>query len=330
VGALGKGQETRIKSELNQLDAAMMEYKNKVTAFPPNCQTDDMDTAAIEPAATPLSESHVLSDLRKHLSQIAPRNAEPDDLLMRIAGLATTGERLEGGMTAGEALVFWLSGFSTNPEFPISGDGGPSYNITGISDADEKRKKDPIEDRNWVFPFEVSRLVPRSPVDNYFDITDGRFIEYQVTINGVTQTRRINFWQYTPAKSQRPYLYFDTSRHPAYDTTAGVQPSRFDPPAATNLATNLTLHVHPFKKASESTSTNAPAIQFINPDKFQIIHSGRDEAWDEPAFERMSVHDVGTNNPGDYLLFPNGPFIGEIADTIVNFAEQTRIEDAQP
>jgi hypothetical protein len=44
----------------------------------------------------------------------------------------------------------------------------------------------------------------------------------------------------------------------------------------------------------------------------------------------MSVHDVGTNNPGDYLLFPNGPFIGEIADTIVNFAEQTRIEDAQP
>ena len=31
----------------------------------------------------------------------------------------------------------------------------------------------------------------------------------------------------------------------------------------------------------------------------------------------------------DYLLFPDGPFIGEIADTIVNFATETKIEDAQ-
>jgi hypothetical protein len=32
----------------------------------------------------------------------------------------------------------------------------------------------------------------------------------------------------------------------------------------------------------------------------------------------------------DWLIFPDGPFIGEIADTIVNFAPVTRIEDAQP
>jgi hypothetical protein len=43
----------------------------------------------------------------------------------------------------------------------------------------------------------------------------------------------------------------------------------------------------------------------------------------------MSPHTVNTNNPADYLLFPAGPFIGEIADTIVNFVTETKLEDAQ-
>ena len=40
VGALKAMRETEIKTEINQLDTGVMEYKNKTTAFPPNCQTD--------------------------------------------------------------------------------------------------------------------------------------------------------------------------------------------------------------------------------------------------------------------------------------------------
>jgi hypothetical protein len=87
------------------------------------------------------------------------------------------------------------------------------------------------------------------------------------------------------------------------------------------------LHVHAFKKTADSPSTDSP-IQFVNPDAFQIIHCGDDDAWDEQAFERMSAHDV--TDPADFLLFPTGPFIGEIADTIVNFTAERKIEDAQP
>jgi prepilin-type N-terminal cleavage/methylation domain-containing protein len=324
VGAMGKAQDTRIKAEINQLDSALMEYKNKTTAFPPNCQTDGTGSDA------PLHEATVLNDLKRHFLQAFPRHREPADLIARLAGLAADGtplptsQRLQGGMTAGEAIVFWLGGFSSDPKYPISGEGGPSYRVT--AGATGNAALDPIESRNWVFPFEVSRLIPRAP-DGFFDDSDNRFIEYNVTINGVQQVRRINFWQYAPAKSEQPYLYFDTSRHPAYDT--GVEPARFDPPAATSLATGMTLHVHAFKKLSESSSPGVAPIQFVNPGKFQIIHCGRDEAWDEEAFERMSVHDV-EDNWEDYLLFPDGPFIGEIADTIVNFVEQTKIEDAQP
>jgi hypothetical protein len=122
-------------------------------------------------------------------------------------------------------------------------------------------------------------------------------------------------------------LYFDVSRHPAYDTAA-AEPSRFDPPAATD--SNLALHVHPFKKRAESASAGSPPIEFMNAGKFQVFHCGRDDEWDVDAFEQMSVHDVASIDPADYLLFPEGPFVGEIADTIVNFTEQTKIEDAQP
>jgi hypothetical protein len=188
------------------------------------------------------------------------------------------------------------------------------------------READPIESRKWVFPFEISRLQPRA-ADNYFDESTNRFIEYPITISGVNQTRRINFWQYVPSKSEQPYLYFDTSRR---------QPeAQYDPPAATAL-TGLGededgdsipdgLHVHSIKRRSESAGA-AVAIQSATPDKFQILHAGIDEAWGIPAFEQMSLHSVP---PGDLLVYPDGPFTGDIADTIVNFSEGT-LEASQP
>jgi hypothetical protein len=226
-------------------------------------------------------------------------------------------------MSAGESLVFWLGGFSADPRYPISGEGGPSYPIQALG-AGNNNQLDPIESRKWVFPFDVGRLAPRDNNDEYFD---GRFIEYRARIKGQVQLRRINFWQYVPRNSTQPYLYFDTSRH---DPTAA-----FDPPASTPLSglgpDGTGLHVHAVKKARDAAVTGALPIQYVEPDKFQILHCGLDDAWDEPAFERMSAHSA--QDPMDlnsYLLFPTGPFVGEIADTIANFTTETKLEDAQP
>jgi prepilin-type N-terminal cleavage/methylation domain-containing protein len=318
IGALRKARETEIKTEINQIDTGFEEYKNRTTAYPPNCQTDGSE---------PLDESAVFSDLKHHLKRAFPRQQEPDDLLRCLVGLtpssAANFRRLPGGMSGGEAIVFWLGGFSSDPKFPISGEGGPSYRIDNLEPGVAPNEADPIESRRWVFPFAVGRLAPRNP-DGFFDDSTNaasRYIEYEITINGEEQQRRINFWQYAPRKSEQPYLYFDTSRYaPATPT---------DPPAATEDTLlgpeGNGLHVHAFKKLGNSPTTPA---QYINPDKFQIIHCGIDEEWDVAAFERMSMHP-----PIDYanfLYFPEGPFVGEIADTITNFASETRIEDAQP
>lgn len=340
VGALKTARKASIKAELTEISNGLEEYKNKTTAYPPNCQTDGTG------ATNPIDETTVLTDLKRHMKQAFPLHQESDDLIARLAGLASGGQQLKGGMTAGEAVVFWLGGFSSNPKFPISGEGGPSYAVVDASKsinitATDRRKADPIESRKWVYPFEIARLGPRAS-DGYFDQTVGsqRYIEYQVTIPGQNNnqpiTRRINFWQYKPSKSDQPYLYFDTSRHPAYDTAVPVaSASRFDPPAATTDSrlgpTGGSLEVYAFKKANPTFTTGGAPITFINPDKFQVMHAGIDNVWDDftktppTEFQRMNARLAG----GNYLLFPSGPFVGDIADTEVNFAPETTIEDAQ-
>ena len=328
VGALKAMQRTRIKAEINEVSSGLDEYKNKVTAYPPNCQTD---------ASGPLIESEVLNDVKRHIKQIAPRGQESDDLARVLTGQAavdstsyppaSTHSKLVGGITSAEAVPFWLGGFSSDPKYPISGDnGGPSYSIPGQGTTGNN-KLDPIESRKWVYPFDVTRLGPRDS-DGYFN---GRFIEYKAP-NGAW--RRINFWTYTPAKSQQPLLYFDTSRHPIPVKNGNLY-AVYDPPASTASDPGDLGQVFAFKKIAETQATAAPLVQYINPDRFQIIHCGIDDAWDVGSFNKMGIprgNNLANNlsNIGQtMLLFPTGPFVGEMADTEVNFVTETTIEDAQ-
>jgi len=339
AGALKTARQAEIKTELDQLSMAFEHYS--ASSYPPNCQTDDqLENAPPEPAATPLSEVQVLTDLKRHMKQAFPRHRESESLLRILVGLSVSDTTnfprvLAGGMTAGEAIVFWLGGFSADPRYPISGEGGPSYDVIGVTTG-ERRERDTLQ-RSWVMPLELARLAPRAE-DGYFNEGDGRFIEYTVTVNGVVQTRRINFWQYVPKKSTQPYLYFDVSRHPAAVNTGGTITAPFDPPAATELtglgADGMGLHVHAVKTINQSAAANEPPIVFANPDKFQIIHCGIDDEWGVEAFERMSAHGVlevfGRNDKAeDYLPFPTGPFTGDVADTIVNFSSSS-LEKSQP
>ncbi len=287
----------RINAEVSEVATGMEEYKNKTTAYPPNCQT----FVAHSGIPTSINANQVYSDLKRHLSQAFPLHREPDDLIRQLAGLAPLQSNrapLPGGINAEEALVFWLGGFSNDPKYPISGEGGPSF----------RGAVDPVESRSFVFPFDVTRLGPRAS-DGTFNTTDGRFVEYDVTIPGQgNHTRRINFWTYRPARLTTPYVYFDTSRY---------GPESYDP-----AAVNDEPHVHALKRLTNGQLT------FATPDKFQILHSGIDDEWGE-EFERTS-YSTFLNNQSNFLAFPEGPFTGDMADTIVNFTTEATLEDSQP
>jgi prepilin-type N-terminal cleavage/methylation domain-containing protein len=284
----------RIKAEMSEISTGFEEYKNKVTAYPPNCMID-FGPHTVEPGM--VDANQVYLDLKKHLSQAFPMHREPDGLIRQLAGLtANTGTPLQGGMRANEAVVFWLGGFSSDPKYPISGQGGPSFVGT----------VDPIEGRSFIYPFDVTRLGPRAD-DGTFD-TSGRYIEYIVTINGVQQTRRINFWDYKPSRSEEPYVYFDTSRY---------LPAEYDPPAQGGEP-----HIHALKRISNGQLT------YATPDKFQLLHCGIDGEWGED-FDRTSYAEYEAD-VDNFLAFPEGPFTGDMADTIVNFTTESTLEDSQP
>ena len=163
AAALKKGRQTAIKVELDQISMALENYKNDVAgSYPPNLQVDGTGTTS------PIDESQVFADVQRHMKQVSSYQREPAQLIAAMAGMTPTGallptnQGLQGGVTAGEAVVFWLSGFSSDPKYPISGEGGPSYRIPSIG-ASNNNQLDPIENRRWKFPFDVARLSRATP-----------------------------------------------------------------------------------------------------------------------------------------------------------------------
>ena len=226
-------------------------------------------------------------------------------------------------MTAGEALVFWLGGFSSDPKYPISGEGGPSYRIRQSGRPTNREQADPIDSRKWIFPFEVARLQPRDArtISSIKRTTASSNTRSRSTAS--TRTRRINFWQYVPAKSEQPYLYFDTSRHPAAMHRRRQRAAAFDPPAAT-AAGNPDGLARPRDQEAQRVGRR-PRCRSNSPiaDKFQILHCGIDDEWGEDGVrEDVGCTTVTTNDPTTILLFPDGPFTGDVADTIVNFSRR--------
>ena len=112
IGALKAMRETEIKTNVSQLDTGMMEYKNKTTAFPPNCQTDG--------TAGPLDDAQILSDLKKHLKQAFPRHQEPDDLIRVIAGFdpANTSFSPKCSTAVFQPAKHWCSGWVDSAAIP--------------------------------------------------------------------------------------------------------------------------------------------------------------------------------------------------------------------
>jgi len=320
INALGRAKQAAITLEIQQLSSAIEDFKNEYGAYPPNGMSDVTNYANTNVFNT------IQSDFERMFKKAFPRNLEPIGLIRALAGnnggnsLLGKPSTLPGGMTSTEALVFWLGGFSSDPSYPLSGPGGPSFSdADGDGDGNLEKTDEVLENRNWRYEFDLGRLVPRSDDGTFDDVTNGRIIKYDDPRDSNIR-RQINLWLYAPNKSELPIAYIDTSRH---------DPFEYDPDISGAAGANI----FALKKLREGFSASAtpPTISdivFVNKDKFQILHAGLDDAWGN--FSAFNIKTAASNNDASaVLLFPTGPFLGDIADTLGNFGTGT-LEDEQP
>ena len=301
MNALENANRASITLELQQLGQAMEDFKNDYGAYPPNGMNN-------------------VNGFIRMFKQAFPRHQEPQELIEALAGSGGGGifnvvpPAGGGGLTGAEAIYFWLGGFSKDPQFPISGQGGPSFadtnNSGSLDPADEV-----LEDRNGDGKIKLDQLGPRNS-SGFFDdsANQGRFVEYDDPRDSNVK-RRINLWLYIPAKSTLPAAYFDTSRH---------KPLDYDLPLSGSAGGNI-FALKKYREGFDTSQTpTARDIAFANDGKFQILHCGLDDIWGG-QFIQFSLVDQG---PENVLTLPEGPFIGDIADTLTNFTTGT-LEAAQ-
>ena len=311
ISAQRRAQSTRIKMEIDQLATGFEDYRNDVAGeYPPNGWFVNAQT-------------HTANAVVRHFKKAFPRHREPEALIRGLSGYGTGTTVLPGGLTPAETIYFWLGGFSSNPKYPISGPGGPSFLVTQADNIDLVTQADNIEDRNRTYDFDLARLGTGEGIDVKTALANGpalqrtakqamndnkvRAVQYVVSLNGITQTRQINFWQYYPPKSTKPFVYFDTSKSRPSTTEDNLYLSSFG--------------VIPIKRLAVDGS----GIRYANEDKYQILHAGVDDDWGN--FALIDLNDP--DEDGNVILYPDGPFTAELGDTVVNFDPRT-LQDAQP
>ncbi len=137
--AMSTARQTRIKVEVDQLDAALKAYKEKYGSYPPcNLNIDDTDPNVRDAAR---------AAVRSHVARAFPRYSGDLAADLTAAGIDTNNFRPD------QALVFWLRGFSADVTNPfVSADG--MQIINGVTTTAAKTTP--------FFEFDAGRMNPPS------------------------------------------------------------------------------------------------------------------------------------------------------------------------
>jgi prepilin-type N-terminal cleavage/methylation domain-containing protein len=324
-GALDNSNRASIVLEIKNLSGAIENFKNDYGAYPPNLMNPNPSNSPAPNSPAAYAQKDVVTMFKKAFQ----RSQEPPALILALAGLSSgsspvTYNGLTNGMTGAEAIYFWLGGFSDDPLHPLSGPGGPSFADPNPGQA-STNGEEILEDRKRRYEFDLGRLQPQT--DGAVDPTKVRYIEYLVDLNGDGDTsdngekRQINFWYYVPPKSEQPLVYFDVSRHKPYQYDMwAVNPTLANAPVIYALKQ--------LRSGLSAPTGNAQDLAFANRGKFQILHCGLDGAWGStygvsPFPTSSAPQFVVNGTANNWFLFPSGPFVGDVADTLTNFTDGT-------
>jgi type II secretory pathway pseudopilin PulG len=296
--ALANAKEARIKLEIATMDGAFKAYKEKRGSYPPSDFTN-IGTAKLVGGnlnyTPPSSSSHPQLDaLAMHLSKAFPRcNIQTEIAAIIVSNPNYPSTSAPAPVSPSQAIYFWLSGFCTDPEHPIS----------GLLAAGTTREAP-------FFEFDRARLsftgLPATAAPCYCAAdTPGVPYVYFASQNYLTHAASI---------------YSGPSSFNAIGNKTGYPMTPYDTAVWGQGGTGI---LRPYA-ADAYVKNQAPAP--VNPNSFQIISAGLDM-----AFGGGGVDDAGNQDP-TYVVayFKQGTFYGTgDKDNLTNFSDKN-LGDAIP
>jgi prepilin-type N-terminal cleavage/methylation domain-containing protein len=294
--ALDTAKQTRIKTEVDQLDAAFKSYREKYGSFPPSLEG--------------LAGSNVLI---QHIARAFPRyNISNLGLDLRAAGL-------DPKPRPDQALVFWLKGFSPDPANPFVTPAGAQIIAGNVATPNVKVAVTPL------FDFDQARLYP---VDTTPPIPMPNKV-YGISPSYFPQGTKAD-------ETGAPYIYWPSVSYPAIlpEPPGGMGRAvwndggnPFTQPVFANAGP-----IMPYANdvnGDGSFDINGDGVVdngegWANPDSFQIISAGMDG-----KYGRVSP----TIRTDRARLYPTGTFYdpaGTDDDNVTNFCPKARLGDAKP
>ena len=288
--AVVRARNATIKLQVGQLAMALERYKTEIGEYPPDLSnlTVDQKRLAID--------SHLARKYRLRspaVYQFDSATGQP------TGGDGLTDEEL-ALLNPTNALYFWLRGFSSDPQRPLTG----------------------LGDRDSFFDF-AGRLNPPA---------------VPAAINNFTEPNKPAIASFAPKADaqQRPYLYYRAL--PSYPIVEGTNPPQKKLPYhdalvwANEVNTNpgsvvnvpeVTMPLPYISAVLKQDDPNTPAVEAeparVEPEKFQLICAGMDSEYGEGG--------LGTG--ADVGVYPTGLFRKPDRDNITSFNEGSTLEDAQ-
>lgn len=278
-----------IAMECQAIAQAVEAYRTKYDDYPP----DGSDATLLE------------RHLRKAFPNISPSEVQmlrwKDSSNNRFvaSGMLLTSEI---DMEPSEALVFFLGGFSDDPVFPFSGQGGPFIIMDDSSPAVQVKSNHPRANissvqynpdrQNPLYPFKQTQLT--------LAIVGGLTVSSED--KALTNSTPDLLPTYHPAGLKMPFVYFDSRTYQQTTVAnrfATVSAGIVYPYRSTAINTK-------FSAADNSITSRNKYFRFVNDKTFQVVSAGLDDNYGGQEglfymFKPSGGESTGNANSGDSL-----------------------------
>ena len=246
--AITRGRETASRLEINALSQAIEQYNLKYGDYPPDGSSEQV--------------------LLRHVRKIFPRISAQDlALLTQLTRARGSSNFSAVAMDRGEALVFFLGGFSGNPLNPFTGEGGPLKRI-GTDPMNIASYEYNGTRENAFYDFDTNRLTVARSAAGVMLSTDEKLLGLgsEPTLGGEDQLPAYLARVGTPT----PLVYFDSRTYGNIVATGA--------PMYNGYLAGSTEYggVRPYMTNSNAGGATYADLKFHNDSTFQIISPGLD------------------------------------------------------